>query len=168
MPNNISRPGQEQQRGQTILLVAFSLVVILGMAALAIDVVTLYTARSEAQRSADAAALAGAKMLVDSGMTEDGYVPVKPPQQRSKIQLPGSRRAGSTLHFPTEGQPAVRAISASIPRSWCRYSEPIYPHSSPASGAAHSPPYPHPPWPKPTIHPMPPAQDRPCQSRSAA
>src|SRR5437870_3843332 len=71
MPNNISRPGQEQQRGQTILLVAFSLVVILGMAALAIDVVTLYTARSEAQRSADAAALAGAKMLVDSGMTSD-------------------------------------------------------------------------------------------------
>src|SRR5882724_5851621 len=59
------------ERGQTILLVAVSLVALLGMAALAIDVVTLYTARSEVQRAADAAALAGAKAFVDSGVTSD-------------------------------------------------------------------------------------------------
>jgi len=41
------------------------------MGALAIDVVTLYTARSEIQRAADAAALAGAKACVDSGSTSD-------------------------------------------------------------------------------------------------
>jgi Flp pilus assembly protein TadG len=41
------------------------------MAALAIDVVTLYVAKSEAQRAADAAALAGAKAFVDSGVTTD-------------------------------------------------------------------------------------------------
>jgi putative Flp pilus-assembly TadE/G-like protein len=39
------------------------------MAALAIDVVTLYVARSENQRAADAAALAGAKAIADSGFT---------------------------------------------------------------------------------------------------
>jgi hypothetical protein len=59
------------ERGQTILLVAVSLVTVLAMAALAIDVVTLYSARTEAQRTADAAALAGAKMLVDTGLTTD-------------------------------------------------------------------------------------------------
>jgi hypothetical protein len=57
------------ERGQTIVLVAVSLVTLLAMAALAIDVVTLYVARSEMQRAADAAALAGAKAFVDSGVT---------------------------------------------------------------------------------------------------
>jgi len=57
------------ERGQTIILVAISLVSLLAMAALAIDVVTLYLARSEMQRAADAAALAGAKAFVDSGVT---------------------------------------------------------------------------------------------------
>ena len=61
----------KRERGQTILLVAVSLVTLLGLAALAIDVVTLYMARAEAQRAADAAALAGAKMLVDTGLTTD-------------------------------------------------------------------------------------------------
>lgn len=62
------RPGE---RGQTIILVAVSLVTLLAMAALAIDVVTLYVARGEMQRAADAAALAGAKAFVDSGVTSD-------------------------------------------------------------------------------------------------
>lgn len=57
------------ERGQTILLVAISLVSLLAMAALAIDIVTLYAARSEVQRAADAAALAGAKAIADSGIT---------------------------------------------------------------------------------------------------
>jgi hypothetical protein len=57
------------ERGQTILLVVVSLVALLGMAALAIDVVTLFVARAEVQRAADAAALAGAKAIADSGVT---------------------------------------------------------------------------------------------------
>src|SRR5882724_54895 len=65
------------ERGQTILLVAVSLVALLGMAALAIDVVTLYVARSEMQRAADAAALAGAKAFVDSGVTSDPTSPAR-------------------------------------------------------------------------------------------
>ena len=62
---------RRRERGQTIILVAVSLVSLLAMAALAIDVVTLYVARGEMQRAADAAALAGAKAFVDSGITSD-------------------------------------------------------------------------------------------------
>src|SRR4029077_9665964 len=59
------------EHGQTIILVAVAMVGLLGMVALAIDVVTLYVAKSEMQRAADAAALAGAKAFVDSGVTSD-------------------------------------------------------------------------------------------------
>jgi hypothetical protein len=52
------------------MLVAVVMLFVVGaMAALAIDVVTMYTARSEAQLAADGAALAGARVLANSGMT---------------------------------------------------------------------------------------------------
>src|ERR1041384_5771706 len=66
-----------RQRGQTIILVAVSLGSLLAMAALAIDVVTLYVARGEMQRAADAAALAGAKAFVDSGVTTEPTNPTR-------------------------------------------------------------------------------------------
>src|ERR1019366_4810180 len=47
------------------------LFVIGAMAALSIDVVALYTARSEAQLAADGAALAAARVLANSGATSD-------------------------------------------------------------------------------------------------
>ena len=72
MHNNKPFHRRSGERGQTIILVAVSLVSLLAMAALAIDVVTLYVARSEMQRAADAAALAGAKAFVDSGVTSLG------------------------------------------------------------------------------------------------
>ncbi|MGC2514841.1 MAG: pilus assembly protein TadG-related protein, partial [Terriglobales bacterium] len=46
------------------------------MAALSIDVVTLYTARSEAQLAADGAALAGARELANSGLTSTTAGPI--------------------------------------------------------------------------------------------
>jgi putative Flp pilus-assembly TadE/G-like protein len=49
--------------------VAVALVVVLGMAALAVDVTFFYAAHSQAQKAADAAALAGAKAFVSSGFT---------------------------------------------------------------------------------------------------
>jgi len=52
-----------------MILVAISIVALLAMAALAIDVVTLYVASSEIKRAADAAALAAAKGIADSGVT---------------------------------------------------------------------------------------------------
>jgi len=65
----VNRSRRKNERGVTIVLVAFSLLALLGMAALAIDIATLYVARGEAQRAADAAALAGAKMFATSGYT---------------------------------------------------------------------------------------------------
>jgi hypothetical protein len=54
------------------MLVAVVMLFVVGaMAALSIDVVTLYTARSEAQLAADSAALAAARVLSNSGATSD-------------------------------------------------------------------------------------------------
>jgi hypothetical protein len=69
MQRDILSRRRHHEQGQTIILVAISLVSLLAMAALAIDIVTLYAARSEMQRAADAAALGGAKAIADSGIT---------------------------------------------------------------------------------------------------
>lgn len=70
----IGRPGLTErwlarERGITMVLVAVAMVAIIAIAALSIDVITLYLAREEAQRSADAAALAAVRTLSISGMT---------------------------------------------------------------------------------------------------
>ena len=52
------------ERGATLMFVAISMVVLLGMAALAIDVGMLYAAKGQAQNAADAGALAGAGALL--------------------------------------------------------------------------------------------------------
>src|SRR5260370_28615949 len=75
-PPAIRRPPQllsqrHGERGVTMVLMALSMVAILAMAALSIDLVTLYLANAEAQRSADTAALAAARVLSISGMTGD-------------------------------------------------------------------------------------------------
>ncbi len=54
-----------------MVLVAIALVAIIAIAALSIDMITLYLAREEAQRSADAAALAAARVISMSGLTGD-------------------------------------------------------------------------------------------------
>jgi Putative Flp pilus-assembly TadE/G-like len=53
----------------TIVMMAIGLVALISMLALAIDVVDLYVSAGEAQKAADAAALAGAKVFVSSGFT---------------------------------------------------------------------------------------------------
>jgi hypothetical protein len=66
-----SLAAHDNERGVTMALVAVAMVAIVAMAALSIDVVTLYLDREEAQRSADAAALAAARVLSVSGITGD-------------------------------------------------------------------------------------------------
>ena len=63
---------RRNDNGATLLLVAAGLVFMLGMCALAIDLVTGYLARVQCQRAADAAALAGAKVLANSCATTTG------------------------------------------------------------------------------------------------
>jgi Flp pilus assembly protein TadG len=58
-----------RERGITLALVALAIFSIIAMAGLSIDVGTLYQASAEAQRVADAAALAGARAISISGIT---------------------------------------------------------------------------------------------------
>ncbi len=66
-----TRASHHRERGITMVLVAIAMIAIIAMAALSIDVITLYLAREEAQRAADAAALAAARVLSMSGLTGD-------------------------------------------------------------------------------------------------
>ena len=66
-----THPRRHRERGVTMVLVALALVAIIAMAALSIDVITLYLAREEAQHTADAAALAAARVISISGLTGD-------------------------------------------------------------------------------------------------
>jgi hypothetical protein len=68
---HLSRERKHEQGVIITVVAVVMLFVIVAMAALAIDVVTLYTARSEAQLAADATALAAARVFANSGMTSD-------------------------------------------------------------------------------------------------
>lgn len=57
------------ESGVTLYIVAGAMVLLLAVSALAIDLVSLYVARSEAQRAADAGALAGAYVFYTQGCT---------------------------------------------------------------------------------------------------
>ena len=58
---------RNHQRGMTLYTVAVMLFILLGVGALALDLGMLYVTRSEAQRAADSAALAGAKKFIEAG-----------------------------------------------------------------------------------------------------
>jgi Flp pilus assembly protein TadG len=92
----------ESERGIVIVLVAVVMLFVVGaMAALSIDVVTLYTARSEAQLAADAGALAGARVLANSGMTSAATTAVginaKPLAVAVATQVAASNQVGGRL-----------------------------------------------------------------------
>jgi len=56
---------RSNESGVSILVIAVSMVFVLAMAGLGIDLASLYVGRNQAQRAADAAALAGAQSFVD-------------------------------------------------------------------------------------------------------
>lgn len=60
---------RRREAGISLVIVASAMVVLLMLAGLGIDLASLYAGRAEAQRAADAAALAGAKAFVTSGCT---------------------------------------------------------------------------------------------------
>jgi hypothetical protein len=62
---------RSRERGVTMALVALSIFSIIAMAGLAVDLGTLYEASAEAQRAADAGALAAARMISITGVTGD-------------------------------------------------------------------------------------------------
>jgi hypothetical protein len=66
-----SAMNRARERGVTMALVALAIFGIIAMAALSIDIGTLYQGSAEAQRAADAAALAAARTISISGLTGD-------------------------------------------------------------------------------------------------
>jgi hypothetical protein len=62
---------KRRNRGQILVLFILSLVVLIGLAALGVDVGYWYSVRHELQRSADAGALAGASYFRDTGYWSD-------------------------------------------------------------------------------------------------
>jgi len=61
-------------RGVSILIIAVSMVFVLGMAGLGIDLASLYVGRSQAQRAADAGALAAAQYLASKCTASSGSI----------------------------------------------------------------------------------------------
>jgi hypothetical protein len=108
---------QEKEHGVIITLVAvFMLFVIGAMAALSIDVVTLYTARSEAQLAADSAALAGARVIANSGATSDPsgslMTAVQMPAKAVAFQVAQSSFVGGRYLIASQGEVTVNISTA--------------------------------------------------------
>ena len=106
----ITMAKRRRERGQTIILVAISVVALLAMAALAIDVVTLYVASSEIKRAADAVALAAAKAIADSGVTTL-CATVNPPCAGPDPQFPAAKDLAASM----VGSATTGAIGAVLP-----------------------------------------------------
>ena len=106
-------PGSQRERGQTIILVAIALVSLLAMAALAIDVVTLYAARSETQRAADAAALVAAKAIADSGFTT--LSPTDPNLVNGTAQTLAQNMATSAINAMLNANPPINQVAGMQP-----------------------------------------------------
>ena len=73
------------RRGFTLVAMTGGLAIMLGFAALAIDLASLRSARSEAQRAADAIALAGASAFRDLPNVEDEEGRVDAAQERALL-----------------------------------------------------------------------------------
>ena len=58
---------QKPEKGVSVVIVAAGLTAFLGFLAIVLDLGMLYAARSDAQKAADAASLAGAKYFIDQG-----------------------------------------------------------------------------------------------------
>jgi Flp pilus assembly protein TadG len=73
MTTNYHASGKRfDDRGVSILIIAVSMIFVLGMAGLGIDLASLYVGRSQAQRAADAGALAAAKALANDNACVNG------------------------------------------------------------------------------------------------
>ncbi len=65
MPDSLRRPNSKNRRGMSLVLVAVSLTALIGVGAIAVDLGMLLRARADAQRAAEAGALAGASAFLD-------------------------------------------------------------------------------------------------------
>src|ERR1700722_17724114 len=129
-PPFIQRPGRkiagrDREQGVTLALVAIGIFSVIAMAALSIDVGTLYEANAEAQRAADAAALAAARVLSASGLTGD---PANTSGTWSTIFVPATQTAQAAANQNMVGGAAPTNVIVSFisgdQQSDCRGSGP--------------------------------------------
>ena len=115
----------KDENGVVITLVAVFMLFVTGaMAALSIDVVTIYTARSEAQLAADSAALAAARVLANSGVTSPGGTGVAAAadtlaqtlatQVASQNQVGGTNLNGGNLAFVFGGNAPNPTVTVTV------------------------------------------------------
>jgi putative Flp pilus-assembly TadE/G-like protein len=128
MPRNQrGQRAREAERGISLFLVAVGMVMLLGILGLGVDLVSLYVARSEAQRAADAAALAGATVFVTTGCTSasGGCVaggPQEAPARQRAIDVGSQNQVGGqaptilagdiTFAYPTPEDPTITVTVA--------------------------------------------------------
>jgi len=99
-------------------MVAGAMVLILGVAGLAIDLASLYVARSEAQRAADAAALAGAEMFVTSGYTSGAI-------SQAAVQALASKQAIDVGNQNRVGGQSPALVAADVSFDWSNSTNPL-------------------------------------------
>ena len=97
---------RSKQKGSTLLVAVACLLLLLAMAGFAIDALTLYVARTDAQRAADAAALAGAKVFVMSGCTTSANCTSGTTQAAVLQQAQGAGAQNKVFGLPAAIAPA--------------------------------------------------------------
>jgi hypothetical protein len=106
------KPGE---RGITLPIVALFIVVLFGMAALAVDLGIVYTARTSAQHAADAAALAGAYTFMNP------IAPQPASAQEAAIAIARQNKITGQAVVITAGNVVVdtvnRTVSVTVPRT---------------------------------------------------
>jgi hypothetical protein len=106
---------RKSERGQALLITAVSMVAVLAMTVLAIDIVALYVAKDQVQATADAAALAGAEAIANSGTTSaPSTVPLSTVCNGSSGQADLWAQA-VVAHSPIEGGFGTATTSCSAP-----------------------------------------------------
>ena len=113
----------EPQRGAVALMTALMLPVLIGAAALAIDLAYVHVVRSEMQNDADAAALGGAHELVD---TATGVLHWSDAAARAQQTVSLNRAAGATMtdasvqtgYWNLKGSPALLQSLPMTPTAW--------------------------------------------------
>jgi hypothetical protein len=118
-PNRKPRVLQNRQ-GATLPIVAVCMVMLLGCAAFAIDVGMLLDSRAEAQRAADAAALAGASALLDGHIRELSAAAQQAAATARAVEYAGLNTVRNTNVIPAEvgvNFPTNARIAATVTRS---------------------------------------------------
>src|SRR4051812_26052979 len=115
-----------RDKGTALPLFAVVLLVLLFMAGMSIDFATLYVARREAQRAADAAALAGAQWFANTGCITSGSCASAQAAATAAAQAVGSKNMvggqaaaiqSGDVTFPTSPSPNDPLVQVKVVRS---------------------------------------------------